>query len=92
MHNEQLHELYFFYSRSSQLEHRATVKRFASLQFLNLRQSVGLPGLEIRHSQGRYLTQGHNKHRHPWLEWDSNPRSQCSASEDISRLKTARPL
>jgi hypothetical protein len=61
-------------------EHRPPVKRFISLQFLTLGQSVGLLGREISPSQGRYL----HKHRinvdkHPCLEWDSNPRSQWSS-------------
>jgi hypothetical protein len=43
------------------LEHRASVKRFVSLPFLNLRHSVGLPGRVISPSQGRYLTQTQNK-------------------------------
>jgi hypothetical protein len=43
---------FFFYSCCSHLEHRAFVKRFVSLRFLNLRQSVGLSPL-----YGRYLTQ-----------------------------------
>jgi hypothetical protein len=64
------------HSRCSHLEHGASVKRFISLQFLNLRHSVGLLGLVISPSQGRYLTQIQNKHRHPCLEWDSKPRSQ----------------
>jgi hypothetical protein len=33
------------------------VKRFVSLQFLDLRESVGLLGRGISPSQGRYLTQ-----------------------------------
>jgi hypothetical protein len=37
------------------LEHRASVKRFVSLQFLNLGQSVGLLGRGISPSQGRFL-------------------------------------
>jgi hypothetical protein len=45
--------------RCSHLEHRASVKRFVSLQFLNLRQSVGLLGRGISPSQGRYV----HKHR-----------------------------
>jgi hypothetical protein len=44
------------YSCSSHLEHRTSVKRFVSLQFLNLRLSVGLLGPVISPSQGRYLT------------------------------------
>jgi hypothetical protein len=43
------------YSCCSHLEHRASVTRFVSFQFLNLRQSVGLPGRGISPSQGRYL-------------------------------------
>jgi hypothetical protein len=38
------------------------VKRFVSLQFLNLRQSVGLLGRGISPWQGRYLTQTQNKY------------------------------
>jgi hypothetical protein len=53
------------------LEHRASVKRFVSLQFFNLRQSVRLLGREINPPQGRYLhrtTHTQNKHKHPCLE------------------------
>jgi hypothetical protein len=67
------------YPRCSHLEHRTSLKRFVSLQFLNLRQSVGPLGREISPTQGRYLhrtTQIQNKRKHPYLEWDSNPRSQ----------------
>jgi hypothetical protein len=39
------------------------VKCFVSLQFLNLRHSVGLPGRVISPLQGRYLTQTQNKHK-----------------------------
>jgi hypothetical protein len=39
------------------------VKRFVSLQFLNVRQSVGLLGRGISPSQGRFLTQTQNKRR-----------------------------
>jgi hypothetical protein len=67
------------YSWSFHMEHRASVKRFVSLQFLNLRHSIGLLGQVISPSQGRYLTQTQNKHRHPCLVWDSNPRSQRSS-------------
>jgi hypothetical protein len=62
------------YSCCSQLEHRASMKGFVLLQFLNLRHLVGLLGRVICPSQCRYLTQTQNKHRHPCLEWDSNPR------------------
>jgi hypothetical protein len=45
------------------LEHRASVKSFVSLQFLNLRHSVVLLGRVNSPSQGHYLTQTQNKHR-----------------------------
>jgi hypothetical protein len=54
---------WFVYSCCSHLEHRASLKRFVSLKFLNLRHSVGLLGRVINPSQGRYLTQTQNKHR-----------------------------
>jgi hypothetical protein len=52
------------YPCCSHLEHRASIKRFVSLQFLNLRQSVGLLVRGINPTQGRYLhrtTQIQNK-------------------------------
>jgi hypothetical protein len=64
----------FFYSYCSHLEHSASVKRFVSLQFLNLRQPLRLLGRGISPSQSRYLTETQHKHRHPCLEWDLNPR------------------
>jgi hypothetical protein len=51
------------YPCCSHLEHRPSVKRFVSLQFINLRHSVGLLERVISPSQGRYLTQTQNKHR-----------------------------
>jgi hypothetical protein len=53
---------------------------FSSVSFFT--QTVGLLGWVIRQSQGRYLHTGQHKqnkrtHRHPSLEWNSNPRSQC---------------
>jgi hypothetical protein len=51
------------YSCFPHLDHRESVKRFASLQLLNLRYSVGLVGRVIISSQGRYLTQTQNKHK-----------------------------
>jgi hypothetical protein len=45
------------------LVYSCPVKRFVSLQFLNLRHSVGLLGRGISPSQGRYLTRTQNKHR-----------------------------
>jgi hypothetical protein len=52
--------VWLVYSCCSPLEHRASVKRFASLQFLILRHSVGLIGRVNSPSQGRYLTQTQN--------------------------------
>jgi hypothetical protein len=40
-----------------------------SLQFLNLRQLVGLLGWRISPSQGRYLTQTQNKRRQTSMSW-----------------------
>jgi hypothetical protein len=54
------------YSCCSHLKHKASVKRFVSLQFLNLRQSAGLLGRGISPTQARYLhrtTQTQNKRR-----------------------------
>jgi hypothetical protein len=45
------------YSCFSCLEQRVSVKRFVSLQFLNLRHWGGLPERVISPSQDRYLTQ-----------------------------------
>jgi hypothetical protein len=52
--------------------------------FVIYTQSAGLLGLGISQSQGLYLHTGQHKHRinayrHSCLEWDSNPRSQCSS-------------
>jgi hypothetical protein len=65
------------YSCCSNLEHRSSVKRFVSLQFLNLRHSVELLRRVISPSQGRYVTKTISTH--PCIEWDSNPRSQRSS-------------
>jgi hypothetical protein len=51
------------------LESRASVKRFISLLFLNLRQSVGPLGRGISLSQGRYLTEKQNKHKQTFMPW-----------------------
>jgi hypothetical protein len=54
------------YSRCSYLEHRVSVKRFVSLQFLNLKEPVGLLARDISTTQDRYLhrtTQTQNKRR-----------------------------
>jgi hypothetical protein len=53
--------------------------------FLIHTKSAELPGRRISPSQSHYLhTEQHkyriNAHRHPCLEWDSNPRSQCSSA------------
>jgi hypothetical protein len=45
------------------LQHRASVKRFVSLQFFILRHSVGRLGREFSPSQDRYLTQTQNEHK-----------------------------
>jgi hypothetical protein len=69
---------YYYFLFAPALEHRASVKRFVALRFLNVGHSVGLLGRVISPSQGRYLTQTQNKHahKHPYLEWVSNTRSQ----------------
>jgi hypothetical protein len=85
-----LHIDWLVYSCCSHLEHRASVKRFVSLQFL--RQSVGLLGWVMSPSHGRYITQTQNKHRDPCLEWDSNTRSQLSSERKQFLPYTARPL
>jgi hypothetical protein len=59
--------------------------------------TVGLLGRQISPSQGRYLhTEQHNHrpnaHRHPCLEWDSNPRSQRSSERRQFMPYIARPL
>jgi hypothetical protein len=52
---------YYYFVCCSYLEHRKSVKRFVSLQFINIRQSVGLLRRGISQTQGRYLTQAQNK-------------------------------
>jgi hypothetical protein len=64
---------------------------------LNLRQSAGFLARGISPSQGRYLHREQHKHRinshrHPCLEWDSNPRSQCSRGRRHFIPYTARSL
>jgi hypothetical protein len=54
--------------------------------FLNLRHSVGLHGRGISPSQGRYLTQTQNKHRHACLEWGSNPRLVLVRAKTVHAL------
>jgi hypothetical protein len=77
------------YHCCSHLEHWASVKRFVSLQFLNLRQSVGPLGRRISPSKGRYLhTEQYkqNKRKHPCLEWIWTHDPSVRVSEDISCL------
>jgi hypothetical protein len=53
------------------LEHRASVKRFVSHQFLNPK-TVWLLGWAISPLQGRYLYRHRiNTDKHPCLEWDN---------------------
>jgi hypothetical protein len=69
------------------------VKRFVSLQFLYLRQSVGRLGRGISPSQGRYLTQTQNKYEETSMPWVGfKPRSQCSSGRKQFMHWTARPL
>jgi hypothetical protein len=55
---------------------------FFFFHFLIYRQSVGFFGRVISPTQGYYLHTEQDKHRknahrHPCLEWNSNPRFQC---------------
>jgi hypothetical protein len=80
----------------SHLEHRVSVKRFVSLRFLNLWQSLGRLGQRISRRKAATYT-GQHKHRiiadkHPCLEWDSHPRSQRSRVRRQLMPCTARPL
>jgi hypothetical protein len=61
--------------------------------FLFLGQSIGLLGGGISPSQGRYPYKHRiNTHKHPCLEWDSNPWSQCPRERRRFTPETARPL
>jgi hypothetical protein len=78
--------IYYFSSFSSSMALTALRRPWPLLQFRNhfFTQTVGLLGRVINSSQGRYLHTGQHKqnkrkHRHPYLEWDSNPRSQRSS-------------
>jgi hypothetical protein len=60
------------YSSCSHLEHRTSVKRFVSLQFLNSWQSVGLLGRELSPSRSLYLhrtAQTQNKRTQTSMPW-----------------------
>jgi hypothetical protein len=62
----------YLHSCCSHSEHRISVKRFVSLQFLNLTQSVGLRGRRISPSQGLYIrrtAQTQNKRRQRSVLW-----------------------
>jgi hypothetical protein len=79
---------FFYYSFCSHLEHRAPVKPFVSLKFLNFRESVGLLGRGISSSQCRYLTQTQNKETD--IHGLNGIRTQdpsVRAREDISCLR-----
>jgi hypothetical protein len=74
LHENGVFFFFFFYSCCSHLEHRTSVKRFVSLLFLNLRESVGPLGRGMSPSQGRYLTQTQNKHKEismPWVGFET---------------------
>jgi hypothetical protein len=75
------------YSCCSHFEHRASVKRFLSLQFLNFRHSVGLLGRVISPSQGCYLTQTD-------IHASSGIRTHDQRSSERRQFmpQTARPL
>jgi hypothetical protein len=73
----------YIYSSFSHLEHRASVKRFVSLQFLNLIHSQ-LDSLDGGSDRRKTFTYIEHKHRiyavkHPCLEWNLNSRSQRSS-------------
>jgi hypothetical protein len=82
------------YRCCSHLEHRVSVKRFVSLQFLNLRQWIRpLDGGSARRKAATYTEQ--HKHRidkYLCLQWDSNPRSQCLSERRQFMPQTERPL
>jgi hypothetical protein len=62
----------------------ASVKRFVSLQFLNLKQSVGLLGRGVSPSQGPYLTETQNIHN---LSGIGTHDPRAGAVEGISCLR-----
>jgi hypothetical protein len=61
--NQSINRSIYLSSCCSHLEHRASVERFVSLQFLNVRQSVGLLARRISPSHGPCLHTGQHKHR-----------------------------
>jgi hypothetical protein len=59
---------------ASTVGHKASVKRFVSLQFHNPKTVGRAPWTGDQPAQGRYLHKHKiNTDRHPCLEWDSNP-------------------
>jgi hypothetical protein len=75
-----------------------TVEPWPLSQFLDLfTQSVGLLWRGISPSQCCYLHTGHHEHRikahrHPCLQWDSKPRSQCLSRRRLFMPQAVRPL
>jgi hypothetical protein len=65
--------------------------------FLIYTQSVGLLGRGISPSQGRYLHKKKhqhriNAHRHPCIEWESNPRAPAfERGKTVHALDSLRP-
>jgi hypothetical protein len=78
------------------LGHRASVKHFVSLQFLNLKTVGRTPWTGDQPDSRPLPTQGNanriNADKHPCFEWDSNPRSQCSSGRRHFLPYTVRPL
>jgi hypothetical protein len=74
---------YMFLSLSQTLKQWTFLKCFASFQFLNPKsQYDSLDGGSASRKAAAYT--GQHKHtmnadRHPCIEWDSNPQSQCSS-------------
>jgi hypothetical protein len=67
---------FFLYSCCSHWEHRASVKRFVSLQFLNPRQSVGLLGRRSAHRKAAIYTGQHAQNKRTqisitWVEFET---------------------
>jgi hypothetical protein len=59
-------------------DHWASVKRFVSLQFLNL-NAVGRTPWTGDQTDSRPLKHRINAHKHPCFGWHSNTRPQCSS-------------
>jgi hypothetical protein len=79
------------YSSYSHLDHRASV----SLRFFNLYTVGRTPWTGDQPVATPLSAHKHRinvTHRHPCLEWDSNPRPQCSNERRRFLSWTARPL